>query len=276
VVFFALLVCPGSLVGRLGLGALVLLTAALLTSPWLMRNQRVLGAAVLNTNGGFNLYIGNNPSATGWHVSIADTPRGGSWNTLRQNGELQASALLKQEALEWIREHPAAFASLALKKAVYFWMPPHHDGQGDGSLAETVIRRLWLLQFVVLLGLALVSLALRPLHNRQVAMLWMAIAAYTAVHMLFYVIFRYREPVMPMVVVLAALVVERLLTASRRSGRGQSERPESGTTRIHSASQNTAPNSKPVRMLLRSFRANTTGSSCIQPRCVTIQVRVIQ
>lgn len=180
--------------------------------PWVIRNMQVLGAPVLNTNGGFNLYLGNNPAATGMFVSIADTPYAQTWNKLREEqGELIASNILKEEAIKWIKEHPLTFLSLAFKKAAYFWLPPFHEGKGQPSKAETVARVIWAIQFIVLIGAAIGCLFIARLRNRETTLLWLAIMGYTAVHMLFYVIFRYREPIMPLVCVLAALTFESLV-----------------------------------------------------------------
>ncbi|HZE11446.1 MAG TPA: hypothetical protein VE034_07675, partial [Burkholderiales bacterium] len=69
---------------------------------------------------------------------------------------------------------------------------------------------------------ALGSLFFASLRNRTLAVLWLGIACYTAVHMLFYVIFRYREPIMPLLGVIAALAVEALwrekILVRRRAG----------------------------------------------------------
>lgn len=196
---------------KLSLSVLILVSAALVAAPWLGRNMRVLGAPILNTNGGFNLYLGNNPAATGMFVSISDTPRGQTWGELRKEGEVQASEALKREAVAWIKEHPPAFLMLAVKKAAYFWLPPFHEGKKNSSRAEAAVRVMWLIQFVALATGAIGSLFFLGLRTRQTAMLWAAIASYTAVHMLFYVIFRYREPIMPLLCVLGALTFEHLL-----------------------------------------------------------------
>lgn len=188
----------------------VITVALLVASPWMLRNLYVIGAPVINTNGGFNLYLGNNPAATGFFVSIADTPRGSTWHELRRTvGELGATEALRKEAIAWIKENPNEFISLALKKGTYFWMPPFHEGKGgNASSAESVVRLVWALQFVIIIVAAAAGLFLSRLRNRQNLILWLSIFSYTAVHMLFYVIFRYREPIMPVVVILAALTIE--------------------------------------------------------------------
>lgn len=190
--------------------AAALLLAALLltTAPWLWRNHQVLGSAVLNTNGGFNLYLGNNERANGLYMSIADTPRGPGWQALRAKGEVAASLALRDDALDWIASHPLRFVQLALIKLRLFWTPPWHDGVGTVSKAERALRLVWLIQFLLLCAAALFSLfSLFIAFNRRTALLWLALAAYSGVHMIFYVIFRYREPVMPLLCILAALAL---------------------------------------------------------------------
>ena len=125
----ALALAPASLARKLFLAVSILICAVLVAAPWMVRNTQVLGAPILNTNGGFNLYLGNNPSATGMFVSIADTPRGPTWQELRKNGEVLASNTLRGEAIAWIRENPTAFVILAVRKAGLFWTPPSTEAR---------------------------------------------------------------------------------------------------------------------------------------------------
>ena len=210
-VLVALLLGAGPLRQKLLSGLAILLVAGAVVAPWALRNQAVLGAPVLNTNGGFNLYLGNNPNATGWFMSIADTPHAKDWEALRKTGEVHASEVLKQDAVAWIKADPGRFLALAARKAIYFWTPPFHQGQGPQSTTETAVRLLWMIQFVLIGLAALASLASRRLLSRPTLILWLAVAGYTSVHMLFYVIFRYREPIMPLMGILAALASEALL-----------------------------------------------------------------
>lgn len=194
--------------------------AGIVVAPWMARNAAVLGAPVLNTNGGFNLYLGNNPSATGMFMSIADTPRGADWTELRRTGELQSSNELRREALAWIADNPARFATLALNKAVYFWTPPFHRGAGPSSRLEDTVRVLWAVQFVLLFAALASSVLLPALRTAPVSMVWLAIGCYTAVHMLFYVIYRYREPIMPLLCVVFGLVGQVVLERLRATRQG--------------------------------------------------------
>ena len=211
-VAFALFFAGGSKGGRAKLAMLVLVPAIVVPAPWVIRNAMVLGAPVLNTNGGFNLYLGNNPSATGMFVSIGDTPRGADWQELRQQGEIYASSVLRKEAIEWIVDNPMQFASLSGRKLVYFWTPPLHQGSGEKSMIELVVRMFWAFQFVLIAVAALATLfCQRRRSERGIWMLWLGVVSYSAVHMLFYVIFRYREPIMPILCILAAMAIDNML-----------------------------------------------------------------
>lgn len=212
-VIFAVIYRPCSPKGRLRLLLIIGVSALLLVSPILVRNQMVLGGAVLNTNAGFNLYLGNNPVADGKFVSISDTPIAPRWEKLRRDGELLASTTLKQEALEWIKSNPATFTGLAVKKLGLFWAVPWHRGKGEVSRAEQLVRVLWACEYIVLAGLMLTLLLPRPVVTDRSAVLWLALISYSGVHMLFYVILRYREPIMPLMCVLAAIAAERMVRA---------------------------------------------------------------
>lgn len=215
IVIFSFALAPTSLSQRIKFFLLVIASLILIASPWAIRNAQVIGAPVLNTNGGFNLYLGNNPSATGMFISIADTPLGDSWHTMRKElGEVRASQVLREEAISWIINNPFTFFQLSLKKAWYFWTPPFHQGKGEGSRAENVVRVLWGIQFVLICLAALASLTVRKLRNKKTFIIWIAILAYTAIHMLFYVIFRYREPIMPLMGIMAAIFIEHMFVRS--------------------------------------------------------------
>lgn len=204
----ALTLSPVTSLDKLRHAACILICTLALLTPWLIRNNQVVGAPVLNTNSGFNLYLGNNSNATGYFISIADTPRGATWHDLRLGGELHASEMLRHEAISWMKEHPLDFISLSVKKAFLFWLPPIHKGKGPGSIAESMLRLLWLVQFSILAFAAAATLFLKGLRNRFMLVPWTAIMGYTAVHMIYYVNFRYREPLMPVLCILAAIFME--------------------------------------------------------------------
>jgi hypothetical protein len=199
----------------LGYAVLIAVAAGAIAAPWMWRNAQQIGAPVLNTNGGFNLYLGNNPAATGRFVSIADTPMAPRWEALRREGEVLASETLRQEALAWVRANPGRFFELVMQKAVWFWSPPESK-PGIGRL-EALVRMVWSAQFVVLAAVAAVGTLLMWRHlPRGAWVLWAGVLGYWVAHLPFYVLTRYREPVMPLVAAIAAIVLVAAVAAWRR------------------------------------------------------------
>ena len=104
-------------------GALALVTAALVLSPWLLRNRIVLGAWIPGTTtSGYALLIGNHPGANG----VMDDEALG-----RMNAELPADfyslpeagrdRFLRNRAITFLMENPATGARLYLSKLFYLW-----------------------------------------------------------------------------------------------------------------------------------------------------------
>lgn len=202
-----------------GLVLVFAVAAALVLAPWLARNDRVLGRPVMSTNSGINLYVGNNPAATGYFVSIAETPIAHDWKAMRvRYGEIGLSDVLGRMAIDYALAHKAHTVWLDLHKLVYFWLPDTPDAS-DSQLgtAVTAIRWLGALQHLLILALALVGIAGSRRWSAGLWLLLLAICAFWSIHGLVYMITRYRAPAMPLMLVLAALPVADL--ATRRAAR---------------------------------------------------------
>lgn len=191
--------------------------ALLVTGPWLTHTATHFGQPTLATNGGFNLYLGNNPAATGAFVSIADTPAGPRWEAMRETlGEAGSASALGREAQAWALANPARVAELAALKLAWFWAPNVPDARETATLRDAIIRWGDVGQHVLILGFGLVGLWLiraRP-EAMPVAVL---ITSFWALHALAYVMVRYREPVMPILIALAASALTRLIAPRRPS-----------------------------------------------------------
>lgn len=212
---FALLILfrTGSLARTIGYLAVAGLAAALVVAPVVWRNHAAFGTFGVNNNSGFNLYIGNNPTATPYFEDIATTPLGPRWQALiAEHGEGGASRIAGNLARRHIADHPGDTLRLALRKAVAFWEPPTHSGEHQEGGTERLVRMLWLVQYVLFCALALLSLVEVRRHGRAILVLLLMAAAYTGVHMIFYVIYRYRVPIMPVVCILAGLGAQILLS----------------------------------------------------------------
>ena len=123
---------------------------------------------------------------------------------IQSMGIYQASETLKREAISWIASHPGQFAALAMKKFFYFWKPPFHLIGDSPSLLEVSARIIWAIEFLLLVLLAVLDLFFHRFRNRKLFIIFVSISLYTLVHMVFYVSFRYRLTIMPLVAILAA------------------------------------------------------------------------
>src|SRR5690606_3190335 len=121
-----------------------------------------------------------------------------------------------------IASHPVRTAFLALKKNVVFWWPPVHGGKRLVHPAEHFLRKVWLIQYSAIIGLAYTGLWTFSRNARGALLpLFGMIVAYALLHAAFYIIYRYRLPVMPLITVIAAVAIFDLVvrrTAGVRPG----------------------------------------------------------
>jgi hypothetical protein len=128
----------------LGLGAIVLLIAAVCLAPWTIRNYCVLGGFVpVRSNFALELRIGNNPDANGLTFiphSESDNRRNYHPSDLTERaryqalGELPYMRLQQQEALDWVRHEPLRFACLTVRRFQLYWLPTSDAWSPDVSL----------------------------------------------------------------------------------------------------------------------------------------------
>lgn len=180
--------------------------AALLIAPWLLATTALVGSPVINTNGGFNLYLGHNPAATGRFVSIGDTPAGPRWEAMRRDlGEAGASAALGQEATRWIAANPGRTITLAATTLALFWAPNAPDAADFAtSRAVAGLRLIEVAQYLLILALALWGLWRWGFATGQRRLLLALVGSFWIIHAATYIIPRYRDPVMPLLIILAA------------------------------------------------------------------------
>ena len=203
-------------------GAVLLAAMALVIAPWTLRNVREQGAFVLiDTVGGLNLLIGNNDYSWGlYDERFADTP-GYRRAFVEGTTPAEIDAIMREEAVRWIGEHPGRFvvltvARLGMALGTYRdWIGRYAQWEllmGGPVLAPLVRPLVALYQWgLMLLGLAGAYLALR---RRGPLLLPVLLGGYViAVMTVFYVQVRYRLPAMPYVMILAA---SALVWARRR------------------------------------------------------------
>lgn len=195
----------------------------LVLAPWMAATNAMIGRPVITTNGPFNLYIGNNPAANGRFVSIRQTPAGENWHPrIAMLGEAGTSDWLSREVVTWVRANPGRAAALAVKKLALFWSPnvPDRDDLAASPMIAG-LRIFDLIQYVGIMALAGIALLGRGFDRRLRWTLAALVTGFWLIHGATYIIPRYRDPVMPVLIALAALTVAAWL--DRRIGRGRAD-----------------------------------------------------
>jgi 4-amino-4-deoxy-L-arabinose transferase-like glycosyltransferase len=207
------------------LATLVVMTATAVVLPWAYRNYDVYGHFVINSNGGINLYVGNNPHADGFYVSMYDSVGKASWDQLRTSlNDYELDKYFGARAIAYIRDNPFSTATLFFKKIGLFWTPPYHQGtEGTGTgVGEMVLRKIWLIEWCLMVAGALYALKTWGIRgNRGIEAVVLGILVYTALHGVFFVIFRYRLPAMALVAVIAGGVYRYRLADEARGRKSE-------------------------------------------------------
>ena len=196
-------------------GVLFIVATILFLAPWLYHTNSVMGRPVLDTNTGFNLYIGHNSRATGYFTSIQDTDLGGeTWKELTARySYLERSDYMKDLAIKYMLDHPVRTVLISLKKAGLFWMPPIHEGPGGNqSVLESIVRKGWLIQYLIIMSLSFVPLLFWRQLNREIILIYACVTGFWILHAAVYIIFRYREPIMPFMILLACVGFNNFLS----------------------------------------------------------------
>lgn len=196
------------------------LAAALVVLPFTLRNLAHGGEPVLlSANGGFNLWVGNHAGAQGRFAAppgydFDADPVGralASREAGRELGWRAASAWWRDRAVAWATEHPGDFAALLGRKALLFAHPQEIPQLGESF--PWFRARLPTLRFpldgrhVLLLALLAPAAALLRRGRAGLARLrWplLLLALHAGAVSLFFVTGRFRAPILPVALALAA------------------------------------------------------------------------
>jgi hypothetical protein len=210
---------------RAGAAMLILLVAV---SPWTIRNYHAFNRFVLvSTNGGTNMWMGNNPETTGYYQPPPAAQA--------SQNEAEWDKDLGQRAQAFIRADPVAFVHRSIVKAIRL-----HDRETigvawnveglkqrwpsfDSGSGATILKALSTGYWYLMLGLSGPRLGR---YRRGEVGVWQAathpaamlFAYFTAVHAVMVIQDRYHFPVTPMVAAFASLPLCAL--ADRRVASG--------------------------------------------------------
>jgi 4-amino-4-deoxy-L-arabinose transferase-like glycosyltransferase len=212
-------------------GLLVLIGAAAVTAPWVVRNDVVIGCATITTDTRA-LWKANNPATYdvlaggGW---IDDVPElagvppwpekaaGISVAAAKAVDECAQASFYRDEVFDFWRDEPGEKARLAVQAMGMLWSPfltVSADDPGQQGLSDFLQRTVEPAFVAVLYGFALWGAFLAP--SRFVALAGLLLAYNTLAAMVFAGTVRYRAPWDFVLALLAAFALERAWELLRR------------------------------------------------------------
>jgi len=215
---------------------LIAVTSLVVILPVTVRNYLVGDDLVfIAWQGGYNFYIGNNHEANGWSATapgIAATWEGGYRESIAVAEESEGRPLKRSEVsdfwygLAWkeIRNHPSTFISLLFRKLRLFVngyeIPNNLDiylSRDVSSIMKPLLfARLVYFPFGLLAPLAIIGLVMSLTEWRRYLLVYVILGSYLATLLMFFVCARYRQPLIPFMILFAVYGVVRIIDFRRR------------------------------------------------------------
>jgi len=209
---------------RLTIRALVLasVTYAAVLAPWATRNYLVLHAFVpFTTSASENLYLGNNEKNTTAGISWMEDVDEAVVARLRSiPDEVERQRAFGALAIKYIADNPVVFLQRAGQKFVRFWNIVPNAPEYRGSLYRIVSA----VSFGGVLTLSIISLLIWRRQLADFAPLLLLVAYFSAIHMITIASLRYRLPLEPFLILIAAGAVSAMLPKSGRVHHGFEKR----------------------------------------------------
>lgn len=188
------------------LSASCLYTALL--SPWWIRNATLLHAFIpFASNGAQNLYVGNNPGNTDGGNNWSHDVEPDVFKKLQAiPGEVQRQRAFGKAAVDYIKDNPAAVLRVDAKKFVRFWNVVPNAAEYRSNLFSVISA----LSFGPVLLLAAFGAVRWWRRWRILAPIYLLIGYFTLIHVVVIASLRYRLPLEPFLILLAAGVLGEL------------------------------------------------------------------
>ncbi len=186
-------------------GAIVILCCV----PWTVRNYRAFHAWVpLRSTLPFQLWLGNNemynPQST---VPIAANPEREDMHRYFRDGEVAFMHSKGVEAKRFIGAHPALFAQLSLRRVAAFWTGLENPFRGFWETESWAVKLVVATNFLTTIAAIAGVFVLWRRRNAAWWMLGSWVVVFPVIYYLTRTLLRYRHPLDPVVVLLAAVAI---------------------------------------------------------------------
>jgi hypothetical protein len=189
----------------------ILGVALLPVIAWLVRNLLVMGTPALVTSAGANLFIGNNPSATGGYAAPAE-----DLADVIADDEVVGDRSAGRAAIAYVASHPGHSLALGARKLMLLSSSEAELAAGAFTRADTGARLRdryravprWLRALVSLPTLAILLLGVFGLATQEAGiagrLFWALLFAIAASSVVFFGGSRFRFPLMPFLILFGA------------------------------------------------------------------------
>ena len=195
---------------------IIIVFTTVITRNYIVTNEVIL----LTSHGGLNLYVGNNPDATGKFRSLpgigrqsnkmlANSKRIAERETGKKLTSSEVSNYWKYKALVFIKNNPLKFLTLSLKKIYLFFQ----GGEISDFRNILFFKRFSSIMcfplpcFFLIIPWAIYGLIMSFSTNRSIALLRNFLVGYVFLIMLYFINSRYRMPVVPVLLLFAGFGV---------------------------------------------------------------------
>jgi len=221
--------------------ALVMVAGMFLAiAPVTIRNYAVTGDLILiSSQGGINLYLGNNEAADGltmimpevelgqsitWDMFIPVTSAAAEKETGRELSDAEVSSFWTGKAVSFVVNNPGKFLALVWKKSVYLLSGFENSDASDiyyqrrksGLYSLLLWDNIISFPFGLLLPIVFMSLFVLRKDFKKLLPLYIFILAYIPSIVLFLVSARHRLPLVPFLIVIAGAGVYTLLKSAKK------------------------------------------------------------
>lgn len=196
-----------------------------------LRNYAVTGEPILiSSQGGVNLYIGNNPQTEGltmlmpevqldeslpWTEFVSATREAAEKEVGRRLTASEESSFWTGKAIDFILNNPGKFIGITFKKIVYFFVGFENSDQTDiyqsrvySSLSSILIwKKPIYFPFGLIFPISLIGMIACWAKRKEPALFYIFIIGYIPTVVLFLVTARHRLPIIPFMLIFGAVGV---------------------------------------------------------------------
>jgi 4-amino-4-deoxy-L-arabinose transferase-like glycosyltransferase len=204
---------------------IVLLVTLATIAPWTLRNYAVSGKFIpVSAEGGLTLWSSNNPEFVWRQPMPMSLP---IYNRPPDISEAEIDLFYRQQAIEWIINHPIDFAINGVRKVLMLY---NFDPSSVRSEKQVAFRLAGLIPYGVILPFILLGLA-ASLNRKYIVILWYILFT-TLLSIIFFGDSRMRAPIQPFLYIFGAIGVQVCARWCNQSSGNRLKKTDSPTREI--------------------------------------------